>query len=97
MQSQYDKQFVQMVYSLPVVTATDVRTNFNLPDSGAVRITYHTKDAYKSAVKLLGLMDDFKSGVPRTGYRGIVSFFYKGRRVYLAPNANWKGYDLTWS
>lgn len=96
MQSEYDRQFVHMVYSLPVVTATDVRTGSNLPD-GAVRITYHTKDAYKSAAKLLGLMDDFRSGVPRTGYRGIVSFFYKGRRVYLAPNANWRGYDLTWS
>lgn len=39
----------------------------------------------------------FQSGVPRTGYRGVVSFMYKGRRVYLAPPADWKGYDPTWS
>lgn len=38
-----------------------------------------------------------QSGVPRTGYRGIVTFHYKGRKVYLAPNMNWKGYDLSWS
>jgi GNT-I family. len=38
-----------------------------------------------------------QSGVPRTGYRGVVSFLYKGRRVYLAPSANWKGYDPGWS
>lgn len=38
-----------------------------------------------------------QSGVPRTGYRGIVSFFSNGRRVYFAPNAEWKQYDPTWS
>lgn len=97
MQSTYDLDYVRHVYSLPVVSAPDVRTNTNLPFDGPVRIAYHTKDAFKSAAKLLGLMDDFKSGVPRTGYRGIVSLFYNGRRVYLAPNSNWKGYDLTWS
>lgn len=97
MQSTYDSDYVQHVYSLPVVSASDVRTNTNLPFDGPVRIAYHTKDAFKRSAKLLGLMNDFKSGVPRTGYRGIVSLFYNGRRVYLAPNSNWKGYDLTWS
>ena len=29
-------------------------------------------------------MDDFKSGVPRMAYRGIVSFMHQGVRVYLA-------------
>ena len=119
LQSTYDDQYVKKVYNLPVVSASDVRSD-NLQvegiycccllielskllkvwifiSPGPVRIAYHTKDAFKSAVKLLGLMDDFKSGVPRGGYRGIVSFFYNGRRVYLAPNANWKGYDLTWT
>ena len=42
-------------------------------------------------------MDDFKSGVPRMAYRGIVSFTYSGTRVYLAPNTNWPGYDPKWS
>lgn len=98
LQVPYDNDYLNRVYNAPVVTAADVRTNTNLPrGSVPVRIAYHTKDAYKNNVKLLGLMDDFKSGVPRTGYHGIVSFFYNGRRVYLAPNKNWKGYDLTWS
>lgn len=38
-----------------------------------------------------------QSGVPRSGYRGVVTFFYNGRRVHLAPSANWSGYDITWS
>ena len=98
LQSFYDNDYLSRVYNAPVATAADVRTNTNLPANGVpVRVTYHTKDAYKNNAKLLGLMDDFKSGVPRTGYHGIVPFFYNGRRIYLAPNNNWKGYDLTWS
>ncbi|XP_057379393.1 alpha-1,3-mannosyl-glycoprotein 2-beta-N-acetylglucosaminyltransferase-like [Daphnia carinata] len=96
-QTAYDADYIRHVYSLPVVSASDVRTNTNLPFDGPVRITYHTKDTFKNAAKFLGLMDDFKSGVPRTGYHGIVSVFLNGRRVYLAPHSNWKGYDLTWS
>lgn len=43
------------------------------------------------------LLSILQSGVPRTAYHGIVSFYYNKRRVHLAPNANWKGYDLSWS
>ena len=41
-------------------------------------------------------MDDFKSGVPRMAYRGVVSTMFKGVRVYVAPGLSWKGYDPTW-
>ena len=78
----------------------------------AVRLAYHTRDAYKKTAKALGIMDDFKSGVPRMAYRcrvrliriilglllrGIVSFMHSGVRVYLAPNTNWQGYDPKWA
>jgi len=92
----YDKQFHALVDSLPVVSAADVKSNRVVYD-GPVRVIYHTRDGFKSMAKLLGLMDDLKSGVPRTGYHGIIPFYYNSRRVYLAPNSNWKGYDLTWS
>ena len=36
---------------------------------GAVRITYRTKENFKQFSKALGIMDDFKSGVPRMAYR----------------------------
>ncbi|KAH8372374.1 hypothetical protein KR093_011237 [Drosophila rubida] len=45
----------------------------------------------------LTLLIYLQSGVPRTAYHGIVSFYYNKRRVHLAPNANWRGYDLSWS
>nr|CAD7571314.1 unnamed protein product [Timema californicum] len=92
----YDVQFVKRVYESPVITYQELKSG-PIVHEGPVRIPYHTNDIYKRTSKMLGLMEDFRSGVPRTGYRGVVSFMYKGRRVYLAPNANWKGYDPSWS
>lgn len=62
----------------------------------AVRILYRTRDNFKNIAKALGIMDDFKSGVPRMAYKGVVSTMYRGQRVYVAPNLNWKGYDPSW-
>ncbi|XP_031332822.1 alpha-1,3-mannosyl-glycoprotein 2-beta-N-acetylglucosaminyltransferase [Photinus pyralis] len=92
----YDSEFVRTVYQSAVVSYQELKDNAITYD-GSVRIIYHTRDVYKRTAKLLGLMDDFKSGVPRTGYKGIVTFNYKGRTVYLTPSLNWKGYDPTWS
>ncbi|XP_030757030.1 alpha-1,3-mannosyl-glycoprotein 2-beta-N-acetylglucosaminyltransferase [Sitophilus oryzae] len=92
----YEKEFVALVYKLPVISYDDLRNN-NVSYNGSVRITYRKVNEYKSAAKKLGLMDDFRGGVPRMAYKGIVTFFYKGRTVHLAPPANWQGYDLTWS
>ncbi|XP_054706101.1 alpha-1,3-mannosyl-glycoprotein 2-beta-N-acetylglucosaminyltransferase-like [Uloborus diversus] len=92
----YDVAFVKQIYGVPPVTLHQLQRG-SIEHSEPVRITYENKDIFKKTAKALGLMDDFKSGVPRTGYRGVVSFMYKGRRVYLAPPADWKGYDPTWS
>ncbi|XP_055535389.1 alpha-1,3-mannosyl-glycoprotein 2-beta-N-acetylglucosaminyltransferase [Wyeomyia smithii] len=92
----YDNMFLNTVYQSPIVTLDELKRGQVVPKD-SIRITYLTKEQYKRATKSLGLMDDFKSGVPRTAYHGVVSFFYNGQRVYLAPNTNWKGYDLTWS
>lgn len=92
----YDKTFLNHVYQCPIVTFEELRKGM-VKTREAVRIQYNSRDQYKRIAKMLGLMDDFKSGVPRTGYHGIVSFFYKDQRVYLAPSANWKGYNLAWS
>ncbi|KAH8365102.1 hypothetical protein KR084_001716 [Drosophila pseudotakahashii] len=92
----YDNTFLRRVYTYPIVTYDELRRNL-IRIEGPVRIQYTTREQYKRTTKMLGLMDDFKSGVPRTAYHGIVSFYYNKRRVHLAPNANWKGYELSWS
>ncbi|CAH0551989.1 unnamed protein product [Brassicogethes aeneus] len=92
----YDIDFVKTVYQAPVISYQDLREG-KVTKDGPLRIVYRTREEYKLITKKLGLMDDFKSGVPRTAYKGIVTFYYKGHRVHLAPNLNWKGYDPSWS
>ncbi|XP_054268023.1 alpha-1,3-mannosyl-glycoprotein 2-beta-N-acetylglucosaminyltransferase-like [Macrosteles quadrilineatus] len=91
----YDKQFLQAVYKSRIVTYRDLKLGYIF--DGPVCIQYYTKDQFNRIAKAFGLMDDYRGGVPRTAYRGIVTFYYKKLRVYIAPHANWKGYDLTWS
>ncbi|CAL7942360.1 unnamed protein product [Xylocopa violacea] len=88
--------YLLKVYQSTVVSFSELKTG-KVVAPGAVRIPYYSRQAYKNTAKQFGLMDDFRSGVPRTGYRGVVTFYYKGRRVHLAPSANWNGYDITWS
>lgn len=92
----YDEDFINAVYQSAIVTYEDLREG-KISSEGPVRVIYRTKEEFKRRSKMLGLMDDFKSGVPRTAYKGIVTFHYKGTMVHLAPNLNWKGYDPSWS
>ncbi|CAG0897146.1 unnamed protein product [Cyprideis torosa] len=39
-------------------------------------------------------MDDLKAGVPRTAYKGIVTVFFRGRRIFIVPPTSWKGYTV---
>jgi len=91
----YDKRYNDDVYNIEMLNIQEIRQGFR-PELKQVRLTYRNREDFRRYSKQLGIMDDFKSGVPRMAYRGIVSFMYKGRRVYLAPGANWSGYDPKW-
>ncbi|XP_066937635.1 alpha-1,3-mannosyl-glycoprotein 2-beta-N-acetylglucosaminyltransferase isoform X1 [Macrobrachium rosenbergii] len=92
----YDPVFDREVQNSQVVSLSEVKSD-RLSQGNSYKIVYHTKDIFKRTTKALGLMDDFKAGVPRTGYHGVVSFFYGGHRIYLAPSNNWQGYNPSWS
>uniref|UniRef100_A0A183CAR5 Alpha-1,3-mannosyl-glycoprotein 2-beta-N-acetylglucosaminyltransferase n=1 Tax=Globodera pallida TaxID=36090 RepID=A0A183CAR5_GLOPA len=44
----------------------------------------------------VGIMADSKAGVPRTAYRGIVTCFLNGTRLFIAPPKKWNGYNRKW-
>nr|XP_049698968.1 alpha-1,3-mannosyl-glycoprotein 2-beta-N-acetylglucosaminyltransferase isoform X1 [Helicoverpa armigera] len=90
----YDDALVNKVYNLPEMTAEEVASGVS--GNNAVRVMYSNAKTYQRAAKKLGLMDDFRSGVPRTAYRGIVTCFVRGRRVFLAPDYDWTKYYPTW-
>ncbi|XP_063585102.1 alpha-1,3-mannosyl-glycoprotein 2-beta-N-acetylglucosaminyltransferase-like isoform X2 [Penaeus indicus] len=95
-QEQYDPTFEKEVQNSQVVSLTEVKSG-RLTQGVKYKIVYHTKDVFKRTAKALGLMDDFKAGVPRTGYKGVISFFYGNNRIFLAPGNNWQGYNPSWS
>ncbi|NXN90059.1 MGAT1 acetylglucosaminyltransferase, partial [Bombycilla garrulus] len=93
---EYERFFLRQVYSAPEVRLEELQEDSGR-ELGPVRIQYRGRDSFKALAKALGLMDDLKSGVPRGGYRGIVSSVCRGRRVFLAPPSDWTGYDPSWS
>lgn len=50
-----------------------------------VVVRYGSYKEYKSACKVLGIMDDWKDGVPRGAYRGVVMIRYGQGAFFLAP------------
>uniref|UniRef100_A0A8C6UAM5 Alpha-1,3-mannosyl-glycoprotein 2-beta-N-acetylglucosaminyltransferase n=1 Tax=Neogobius melanostomus TaxID=47308 RepID=A0A8C6UAM5_9GOBI len=96
LREKYDEKFIIEVYSAPLVRIEELQGG-KLREPGPYRVQYSSRDSFKVFARNLGAMDDLKSGVPRTGYRGVVSFLYRGRRVYLAPPEGWTQYDTSWS
>ncbi|KAJ4928593.1 hypothetical protein JOQ06_016383 [Pogonophryne albipinna] len=97
LQEKYDERLIKEVYSAPLVKMEELQQGGTLRGPGPFRVQYSSRDTFKVFARNLGVMDDLKSGVPRTGYRGVVDFLYRGRRVFLAPPEGWTQYDVSWS
>nr|CAB3263804.1 alpha-1,3-mannosyl-glycoprotein 2-beta-N-acetylglucosaminyltransferase-like [Phallusia mammillata] len=92
----YDKQFAEKIELLSSVSLSDLQT-ISPAETKEVKVLYSSAASFKMIAKTLDIMDDFKSGVPRTAYRGVVTTLFKGVRVYVAPDQNWTGYNPKWS
>lgn len=92
----YDEKMASDLNRIPVVSIEEVQSGAAAKSHKEVRLLYYTKVGFKKMAKVLGIMDDFKAGVPRMAYRGVVSVMHHGLRVYVAPSLSWKGYDRTW-
>lgn len=96
----YDGPFISLVYGLPLISLDAVvsKTLETTSTGESVRIEYASMQEYTEGARKLHIMIDTKAGVPRTAYRGIVTCFINGLRIYLAPKdpQTWKGYDPKW-
>jgi len=50
-----------------------------------VRVVYLDERDFERKARLLGIMDNIKAHVPRTAYKGVVSFWRGSVKVHLAP------------
>ncbi|PAA61895.1 hypothetical protein BOX15_Mlig029797g1 [Macrostomum lignano] len=95
LKSNYDSYYLDRVYKLPSVTL-DIALGVGSGAPAEVRVQYNGPKEFVAMAKRLDIMPDFKDGVARCAYSGVVPVFKSGRRIHLAPGRPWKGYDVTW-
>jgi len=104
----YNERLAKLVESAKLTNAAGLRTECSGSSSKETilkRIEYNNEGGFKAAAKALGLMTDSKSGVPRTGYIGIVESQYHNCRVFISPPVadlrrkyfQGNGYDVKWT
>ena len=87
----YDKKFLADLKKARLVEdwmdiygAGAVTDNQKAEDEEEVVVPY-TKPGFQSIARSFGLMEDFKDGVARTSYMGVVTFKWGGYKVNLVP------------
>lgn len=85
----YDAKFLCEVYDKSVLVTNFMELanlgRLNSKQGTSYRYEYTSREDFINVAKYLGAMHDFKAGVARTAYLGVVPIFYNGRRIYLAP------------
>jgi len=80
----YDETFVERVHSLPLVTVDQFHDKRVFAPE--VQVHYASQQEFQNVAKQLGAMTDFKAGIPRMAYRGIVSIVFSGIIVHIVPS-----------
>ena len=83
----YDAQFSRDLEAASPATVEQVLRG---AIEGDARVSYRSAKEYEALCKKLGVMEDLKAGVPRTGYQGVVTLRLRSKtgtrpRIFLAP------------
>ncbi|XP_065630463.1 alpha-1,3-mannosyl-glycoprotein 2-beta-N-acetylglucosaminyltransferase [Quercus suber] len=83
MEEKFTKYFGDMVKKAKPVRGTDVVLKaYNI--DGDVRIQYKDQPEFERIANQFGIFEEWKDGIPRTAYKGVVVFRYQtSRRVFL--------------
>ncbi|KAG5526912.1 hypothetical protein RHGRI_032985 [Rhododendron griersonianum] len=83
MEDQYVTHFADMVKNARPIHGTDAVLKVSNID-GDVRILYKDQEDFERIARQFGIFEEWKDGVPRTAYKGVVVFRYQTRkRVFL--------------
>ncbi|CAN1304997.1 Alpha-1,3-mannosyl-glycoprotein 2-beta-N-acetylglucosaminyltransferase [Linum perenne] len=83
MEDKYPKHFAELVTNAKPVYGRDaVLKAFNIV--GDVRIQYKDEADFANIARKFGIFEEWKDGVPRTAYKGVVVFRHQtSRRIFL--------------
>ncbi|XP_031128060.1 alpha-1,3-mannosyl-glycoprotein 2-beta-N-acetylglucosaminyltransferase isoform X2 [Ipomoea triloba] len=88
MEDNYLKHFAEIVNKAkPIYGADTVLKANNI--NGDVRIQYRDQRHFEEIARQFGIFEEWKDGVPRAAYKGVVVFWYQtSRRVFIiGPNS----------
>ncbi|KAH1123478.1 hypothetical protein AAZX31_06G000300 [Glycine max] len=83
LEDKYSMHFANVVKkATPVYGADMVLKAYNI--DGDVRIKYEDQSDFENIARQFGIFQEWKDGVPRTAYKGVVVFRYQtSRRIFL--------------
>lgn len=77
------KYFAKMVLDAKPVRGPDTALKASNID-GDARIQYRDQSDFEQIARQFGIFEEWKDGVPRTAYKGVVVFRYQSqRRIFL--------------
>ncbi|KAJ0513644.1 putative alpha-1,3-mannosyl-glycoprotein 2-beta-N-acetylglucosaminyltransferase [Helianthus annuus] len=84
MEDKFVKHFGDLVKGASPVFGTDLILKINNV-KGDARIAYRDQEHFEEIARQFGIFEEWKDGVPRTAYKGVVVFRYKAttRRIFL--------------
>ncbi|XP_020599593.1 alpha-1,3-mannosyl-glycoprotein 2-beta-N-acetylglucosaminyltransferase-like isoform X2 [Phalaenopsis equestris] len=84
----FSKHFAKIVADAKPLYGADVIQQASNID-GDVRIRYSDQSEFERIARQFGIFQEWKDGIPRTAYKGVVVFRYKtSRRVFLVGPAS---------
>ncbi|KAH7832947.1 hypothetical protein Vadar_001680 [Vaccinium darrowii] len=82
MEDQYVTHFSGMVKNARPIHGTDAVLKVSNID-GDVRILYKDQEDFERIARQFGIFEEWKDGVPRTAYKGVVVFRYKTHKLTI--------------
>ncbi|KAI6192333.1 hypothetical protein M3Y97_00326000 [Aphelenchoides bicaudatus] len=83
--STYDAAFRQQLLDAKPLKVDQLLEDGDLSSEFAYRVTYKDPREFRKIADKFKLMNDFRGGMTRTAYYGVVSFMAKGARAHLVP------------
>ncbi|KAI3774210.1 hypothetical protein L1987_48755 [Smallanthus sonchifolius] len=82
MEDKFVKHFADLVKGANPLYGTDFILKMN-NIKGDARINYRDQLHFEEIARQFGIFEEWKDGIPRTAYKGVVVFRYQTRRIFL--------------